>query len=133
MARYWANINEANLVEKVELLNGFEDKPDSECIDYLRALNKDTQATWIEAYKVDVDNPRGNYPSRGFSYLPDQDVFIHEKPYPSWTLSSDNKRWEQPVAKPADPDWTADAEQTDEERAAAEKLWSWDEDSQSWV
>ena len=133
MARYWANINEASLVEKVELLNGFEDKTDSECTDYLKALNKDTQATWIEAYKVHVDNPRGNYPSIGYSYLPEQDVFISEKPYPSWALSSDNRTWEPPVAKPTYPDWTADSEQTAEELAASEKIWSWDEDSQSWV
>lgn len=133
MARYWANINEASLVEKVEPLNGFEDKPDSECIDYLRALNKDAKATWIEAYKLHVDNPRGNYPSIGYSYLPEQDVFISEKPYPSWALSSDNRTWEPPVARPTYPDWTADAEQTAEELAASEKIWSWDEDSQSWV
>lgn len=133
MARYWANINEASLVEKVEPLNGFEGKTDSECTDYLKALNKDAKATWIEAYKLHVDNPRGNYPSIGYSYLPEQDVFISEKPYPSWALSSDNRTWEPPVARPTYPDWTADAEQTAEERAAAEKIWSWDEDSQSWV
>ena len=133
MARYWANINEASLVEKVEPLNGFEGKTDSECTDYLKALNKDAKATWIEAYKLHVDNPRGNYPSIGYSYLPEQDVFISEKPYPSWALSSDNRTWEPPVARPTYPDWTADAEQTAEELAASEKIWSWDEDSQSWV
>jgi len=133
VARYWANINEASLVEKVEPLNGFEGKTDSECTDYLKALNKDAKATWIEAYKLHVDNPRGNYPSIGYSYLPEQDVFISEKPYPSWALSSDNRTWEPPVARPTYPDWTADAEQTAEELAASEKIWSWDEDSQSWV
>jgi len=133
VARYWANINEASLVEKVEPLNGFEGKTDSECTDYLKALNKDAKATWIEAYKLHVDNPRGNYPSIGYSYLPEQDVFISEKPYPSWALCSDNRTWEPPVARPTYPDWTADAEQTAEELAASEKIWSWDEDSQSWV
>ena len=49
MARYWANINEANMVEKIERVEGFEGKADSECIDFVKALNKNTD-NWIECY-----------------------------------------------------------------------------------
>ena len=132
MARYWASINASNTVEKIERIEGFEGKADSECIKYVRDLDKSTDV-WIECYKQFDNNPRGNYPSVGHVYLPTENVFVPQKPYPSWTLSSDNKTWEAPVAMPAYPDWTPDAEQTAEERAAAEKRWSWDEDSQSWV
>ena len=132
MARYWANINEANMVEKVERVEGFEGKTDSECIDFVKALNKNTD-NWIECYKQFDGNPRGSFPAVGHVYLTTENVFVPQKPYPSWTLSDDQTTWKPPVARPAYPSWTPDAEITAEELAAAEKIWAWDEDSQSWV
>ena len=59
---------------------------------------------------------RRQYASIDGYYDLDQDVFIDQKPYPSWTLNS-NKIWEAPVPRPA--------EHT--------SLSTWDEDNQTWV
>jgi hypothetical protein len=59
---------------------------------------------------------RRQYASIDGYYDPDQDVFISEKPYPSWILNSD-KIWEAPVPRPAE----------------HSPLSTWDEDNQTWV
>jgi hypothetical protein len=45
---------------------------------------------------------RGNYAGIGFSYDPDQDVFLAPQPYPSWVLNETTWTWEAPVAYPTD-------------------------------
>ena len=50
----------------------------------------------------------------GGSYDPIADEFVDAKPYPSWTLDSDND-WNAPVAKPSD-----------------DKLYFWNEGTTSW-
>lgn len=45
---------------------------------------------------------RGNYAGIGFSYDPDNDVFLAPKPYPSWVLNETTWTWEAPVAYPTD-------------------------------
>tara|TARA_E500000318_G_scaffold109013_1_gene121043 strand:- start:518 stop:919 length:402 start_codon:yes stop_codon:yes gene_type:complete len=59
---------------------------------------------------------RRQYASIDGYYDSDQDVFIDQKPYPSWTLNS-NKIWEAPVPRPAE----------------HSSLSTWDEDNQTWV
>jgi len=57
---------------------------------------------------------RGNYAGIGYTYRSDIDAFVSPQPFPSWTLNS-NVTWQPPVARPIDG-----------------KIYSWDEDSQSW-
>jgi len=59
-------------------------------------------------------NFRKNYASIGGIYNADIDAFVPPKPYPSWSLNAD-AQWEAPVPMPDD------------------GMYSWDEDSQSWV
>jgi len=60
-------------------------------------------------------NFRKNYAGVGFTYRADIDAFIAPQPYPSWVLN-DAAQWEAPVPLPDDGE-----------------MYSWDEDSQSWV
>jgi len=60
-------------------------------------------------------NKRKNYAGVGYTYDADIDAFIPPKPYASWVLN-DAAQWEAPVAMPDDG-----------------QMYSWDEDSQSWV
>jgi hypothetical protein len=57
---------------------------------------------------------RKNYAGIGYTYRSDIDAFVPPQPYPSWALD-DNANWQPPVAMPTDG-----------------KMYSWNEDSQSW-
>ena len=131
MARYWARLNLANVVEQVAKIEGFNGKNDSECKDYLRAIYK--KDNWKEGFKGTVNNPKGNLPTVGMQYLPEEDVFVFQKPYPSWILSSDKKSWVSPVPYPVTYTWTSDQAISAEELTIAETIYTWDEDTQSWI
>jgi hypothetical protein len=69
--------------------------------------------TWVQtSYN---GNKRKNYAGLGYTYNADIDAFVPPKPYTSWVLNED-AQWEAPVAMPDDG-----------------QMYSWDEDSQSWV
>jgi hypothetical protein len=61
-------------------------------------------------------NFRKNFAAVGYTYDKTRDAFIAPKPYPSWVLVEDTCQWEAPTSKPDDG-----------------KLYSWDEDTTSWV
>ena len=46
-------------------------------------------------------NFRKQYAGKGYTYNPSKDKFIADKPYPSWTLDS-NDDWQAPTDKPDD-------------------------------
>ena len=56
---------------------------------------------------------RGIYAGIGFTYNPDEDIFVTPQPYPSWIRSG--SFWNPPTPRPT------------------EGFWSWDEASLSWV
>jgi hypothetical protein len=60
-------------------------------------------------------NIRKNYAGIGYTYDAGRDAFISPQPYPSWVLD-ENADWEAPIPMPND-----------------EKMYSWDEATQSWV
>ena len=60
-------------------------------------------------------NIRNNYAGIGYTYDADIDAFVPPQPYASWVLN-DAAQWEAPVSMPDDG-----------------QMYSWDEDSQSWV
>ena len=45
---------------------------------------------------------RGNYAGIGYTYDPDNDVFIAPQPYSKWVLNESTWTWEAPVAMPDD-------------------------------
>jgi hypothetical protein len=56
---------------------------------------------------------RGTYAGIGYTYNPDEDIFVTPQPYPSWIRSG--SFWNPPTPMPT------------------EGFWSWDEASLSWV
>jgi len=76
-------------------------------------LEKLFGGTWVQtSYN---GNKRKNYAGIGYTYNADIDAFVPPKPYASWVLN-DAAQWEAPVSMPDDG-----------------QMYSWDEDSQSWV
>jgi hypothetical protein len=59
---------------------------------------------------------RGNYAGLGFTYDKENDVFYPPKPFNSWSINNTTWIWEPPTPMPTD-----------------DKLYSWDEDTTSWV
>ena len=48
------------------------------------------------------NNFRKQYAGKGYTYDSSKNIFIADKPYPSWTLNSSSGDWEAPVNKPDD-------------------------------
>jgi hypothetical protein len=59
---------------------------------------------------------RHTYAGEGFIYVDEIDAFVPPKPGINWTLNLTNKSWDPPIPYPAD-----------------DKLYRWDEASQSWI
>jgi hypothetical protein len=137
MARYFAKIGIGNIVDDVYHITGFEDATDQGCKDYLS--NTYGEATWEECYKTTVDNPKKNYPSAGFYWHPDNNLFAGQQNYPSWTLNTTNGTWEAPTPRPSLSFTVAEGstvdDNTPEQNAEIEEnaKYYWDEASLSWV
>jgi hypothetical protein len=65
---------------------------------------------------------RGNYAGIGMTYDEDNDIFIHKKPYASWTLNVAEARWQSPIG---------DAPALPEEEQGTH-VYEWNESGQSW-
>ena len=48
------------------------------------------------------NNMRQRYASIGGTYNASIDAFLDPKPYPSWTMNSENGEWEPPTPRPPD-------------------------------
>jgi len=59
---------------------------------------------------------RKNYAGIGYTYDSGRDAFIPPKPFNSWVLNETTCQYDAPVAMPTD-----------------EKMYTWDEDSTSWI
>ena len=57
-------------------------------------------------------NIRGTYAGIGYSYNPDEDIFVTPQPYPSWIRSG--SFWNAPIPEPT------------------EGFWFWDEENLMW-
>jgi len=62
---------------------------------------------------------RKNFAGVSMTYDEARDAFIHEQPYPSWTLNETTCNWDPPVPEPSLPD------------PAGRHVW--DEENQAWV
>ena len=108
---YYAFLNEHNVV--TEVISG---------IDENQLIEGKDPETWYGEFRGQTckrtsfnHNIRKQFAGLGYSYDPNDDVFIAPQPYPSWTLDS-NHDWQPPVPRPAD-----------------DALYLWDEDAQQWV
>lgn len=102
---HWAEIDENNIVLRVTV--GDNNEPD----EGYQWLLDNLGGTWIKtSYN---NNIRGVFAGIGYSYNPDEDIFITLQPYPSWTRNG--SFWEAPIPMPTDG-----------------KLYQWDEPTLSW-
>ena len=102
---HWAEIDENNIVLRVTV--GDNNEPD----EGYQWLLDNLGGTWIKtSYN---NNIRGVFAGKGFSYNPDEDIFITLQPYPSWTRNG--SFWEAPIPMPTDG-----------------KSYQWDEPTLSW-
>ena len=86
---------------------------------FLETYEDPTPGTWVQCsyntrggvhYLPNSNTPsedqskalRKNYPSFGYKYLVEQDMFVPHKPFESWTLDLQTGWWVAPVAKPED-------------------------------
>ena len=108
MAHY-AYLDENNIVVAVTV-----GKDENELID---GLDTETYYALGTPYTVKRtsynSNIRGTYAGIGYSYNPDEDIFVTPQPYPSWTRSG--SFWNPPTSKPTGENW------------------NWDESTLSWI
>ena len=126
---HFAEVDETNTVIRIAVLHDDVVTDEQAGIDFLADLYPESQ-TWVQAFKD--DSSRYNYPGGGSTWDSENDAFITEQPYPSWTLD-DDFRWvppvEHPGPTPADPP-------TQEYEGVTYEVWrsfGWDEDTLSWV
>jgi hypothetical protein len=104
---HWAELNSDNKV--IRVLVGDNNDPASD--EGYQWLIDNLGGTWIKtSYNSKI---RGTYAGIGYTYNPDEDIFVTPQPYPSWIRSG--SFWNPPTPRPT------------------EGFWSWDESSLSWV
>lgn len=104
---HFALLNEDNIVQQVVVVDdSFLIDPDTgeeveaNGIEYLIGLGVN-DGTWIQtSYSGRF---RHRFAGIGMVYLPDLDVFLWPKPYPSWVLNTTTYEWESPVPRPDEP------------------------------
>lgn len=84
MARYFAQINEENIVQRVLVADSLE-----WCVQNLGG-------DWIETFEEGA-----NFASKGHTYHHDKNNFSAPKPYKSWILD-EKLEWKSPVKHPED-------------------------------
>jgi hypothetical protein len=113
---HFAKLDENNVVTQVVVVAN-KDTADADGVEkehigaaYLESL---LGGTWKQtSYHGNI---RKNYAGIGYTYDADIDAFVPPKPYPSWVLD-ESAQWQAPVPMPDDG-----------------KMYSWDEETQSWV
>jgi hypothetical protein len=113
---HFAQLNSENLVTQVIVVadadtqNAEGVEQESVGVDFCTNL---LGGKWIQtSYNGNI---RKNYAGIGFKYDADLDAFIPPKPFDSWVLTEECQ-WQAPVPAPDDG-----------------KIYSWDEDSLSWI
>ena len=121
MTKYIAQFNEGGrTVVQVHCVHDNLAPTEAKGIEFLNKLFKKDNVEFKQTFKD--RSQRAHFASKGHTYDDDNDVFIPEKPYPSWTLNTEIWNWEAPVAHPLADDPT---------KLGAETYY-WDEPSTSW-
>lgn len=114
---HFAELNANNVVLRV-IVVGNKDTADANGVEkeYIGAAfcERLFGGRWVQtSYNGKI---RKNYAGIGYIYLEDIDAFVPPQPYPSWALNNNTAQWEAPVPRPED-----------------KKLYSWAEETRSWV
>jgi hypothetical protein len=101
MAHY-AYLDSNNIVVAVTV-----GKDETELIDGLDTETYYAQGTDYTVKRTSYNsNIRGTYAGIGYSYNPDEDIFIEPQPYPSWIRSG--SFWNAPTPMPTEGEWSWD-------------------------
>jgi hypothetical protein len=66
---------------------------------------------WLQtSFNARTNRFRKHYAGTGYTYDPVKDIFVEPKPYPSWTLDS-NDLWQPPSPMPLDKNYIWDESQ----------------------
>ena len=121
MARYFAQIDDSNIVQRVIVVS------DNDCVDsnnehneevgiaFCKFLVQDPSSKWKESFKDGSQRKRAA--GIGFEYDSTRDAYIPPRPFPSWTLNETSCDWEPPIPKPTLTD----------EQVAARGYYMWNE------
>ena len=73
---------------------------------------------------------RGNYAAIGYTWDSTNQIFLSQKPYPSWVKNLTNAKWESPVGNA--PELTAEQKSQNETDSTHDWIYSWNEENQTW-
>jgi hypothetical protein len=118
---HFAEIDETNIVVRVLVVGDDQEDRGQEFLAEDLGLGgtwKKTSYNTIAGEHRDGGTPfRKNYAGIGYSYDAERDAFIPPKPYASWILNEETCQWNAPVEMPVE----------------AEKFFTWDEETTSWI
>lgn len=106
---HFARIDENNKVTQVLVV---PDEQEHRGEEYLNGLG--LEGKWIQTSFNEKN--RNIFAYTGAIYLPEKDVFVPAKHYPSWILDEDTLDWTAPIDKPQDGN-----------------VYIWNEENQNWV
>ena len=111
--KYFAKLDDTNKVINVHCVNDTDAPTEQDGVNFLIALHN--HQYWKQTVKDADGGTRINPAVIGSEYNSAKDVFIFEKPHPSWILNEDTWQWKAPTPMPDDG-----------------KRYNWNEDTQAW-
>ena len=111
---HFAQIDENNIVTRVIVVE--QDVLNTGLFGDPNSWIQTSYNTYGGLHKLGGTPLRKNYAGIGYTYDSTRDAFIPPKPYNSWVLNETSCLWEAPTPMPVD-----------------DKIYSWNEDSLSWV
>lgn len=117
---HFAQIDENNQVVRVSSVDNQwildENGQESEevGVSFLKSIHGES-TRWVQtSYNGNI---KGNFAGIGCSYYAEYDIFMGEKPFPSWTVNPETAEWDPPTPRPDD---------------FFEQPYSWNEETLTW-
>jgi hypothetical protein len=108
------NVIHVSVVDNWNITDGSGNESEAIGVAYLKSIHG-ADTNWKQtSYNGNI---RKNYAGIGMTYDAGRDAFISPKPYASWVLNETTCRWEAPTPMPTEEG----------------KIYSWNEETTSWV
>jgi len=116
---YENKVLRVSVVRNEDILDTNGNESEQIGIEFLKSVHG-ASTRWVQtSYN---NNFRFRYAGVGMIYNVEHDVFLQDKPYPSWILNTETYEWESPTPKP----------ELTEEQKNNENYYEWNEESQEW-
>jgi hypothetical protein len=117
---YENKVIRVSVVRNEDIFDGDGNESEDVGIQYLKSIHGE-KTMWLQ---TSYNNSfRCRYAGIGMVYNVEHDVFLHQQPYPSWILNTENYDWDAPVSKP---------ELTEEQKESG-SYYEWNEEAKEWV